>query len=187
MRIGCRFISMFTCFDCLFCMYLLFQCLSYDITVHCQRNDSDVTEVMVCRMECLLRLWETIKPFFPLGHQLLVVDGCHSPVQSKAIVSGSVLWHTCHKMATLLTTSPQKTKRSWSQETMFPCKSYSGHRFIWGWGLHWCLSCVFCIIFVLCLNSHLCLCQFKSKTFQENETSLVQFGTGRKLWLHVEE
>lgn len=67
MRIGCRFISMLTCFDCLFCMYLLFQCLSYDITVHCQRNDSDVTEVMVCRMECLLRLWETIKPFFSLG------------------------------------------------------------------------------------------------------------------------
>lgn len=108
-------------------MYNLFFCFplpTFVITreIHCQGTDSDVTEVMACRTECFLRLRMTIKPFLVSGHHLLLVDSCHSPVESKPS------WHRqcfclCVTKWLLATTSLQKTKHSWSQETMFPCNS----------------------------------------------------------------
>jgi len=49
-------------------------------------DDSDVTEVRTCKTECFSRLGLTIKPFFLLGHQLLLVDGCHSHMEPKTSV-----------------------------------------------------------------------------------------------------
>lgn len=82
MKIGCVF------FPNIYLLWLLilYLHLSCDITAHCWGDDSDVTEVTVCKTEWFLRLGKTIKPFFLLGHPLLLVDGCHSHVEPKTNV-----------------------------------------------------------------------------------------------------